>query len=169
MSYTEGFRTPIFGIPILAPHRLKTTTHLSTNDVTLRYRVHPSIRLTTGVRHFYTRVIADIAPIEPEGFGIETKSELANEHLYDWIFGFVADHWFNDRWGVSGSVDMGIAGDNDRDFNGQAFAIFRIDMLNNVWLGYRYLKVSNAAKIDGRDSTITFMESGPAVGWAFTF
>lgn len=168
-GYTEGFRTPIFDIPILAPHRIQTTMHLSTNDLTLRYRVHPSIRLTTGVRHFYTRVVVELEPTEAEGLGINRKAELIEEHLFDWIFGFAADHWFNERWGVSGGVDIGIAGDNDSDFNGQAFAIYRIDQLNNVWVGYRHLRISNDAQIDGMDSKITFSESGPALGWAFTF
>ncbi|NIQ11046.1 MAG: hypothetical protein GWO23_15870 [Gammaproteobacteria bacterium] len=131
--------------------------------------MHPSIRLTTGVRHFYTRVVLDLIPTDSQGLGIQRKAELMEEHLYDWIFGFAADHWFNDRWGVSGSVDIGLAGDNDRDFNGQAFAIYRLDRLNNVWMGYRHLKISNDAEIDGWDSTITFTESGPALGWAFTF
>ncbi len=167
---TDGFKGPIFGLPIVSPHEITTTIHLSTNDLTLPYKVPPSIRLTTGIRHFYTRINMEFNKAG-QGIGIDKKVEISEDHLFDWIFGFAADHWFNERWGVTGSVDVGLLGDNDRDFNAQAFAIYRVNTLHNVWIGYRHLVISNDVKSEVDNTTIKteFAETGPAIGWAFTF
>lgn len=164
----DGFNDPIFGLPVLAPHDVDVDMDLSTNDLTLRYRVHPSIRLTAGVRHFYTKIRMDFTPTGA-GIGLDRQVELINEHMYDFIFGFAADHWFDDKWGVAASVDTRIFGDNDRSYNAQVFGVYRINDLHNVWIGYRHLAVINDAVVDGLPTEIAFYETGPAVGWYFTF
>lgn len=164
----EGFSDPIFGLPILAPHDVRVDMDLSTNDLSLRYRVHPSIRLTAGVRHFYTKITMDFTPTGA-GIGIDHRVEVINEHMYDLVVGFAADHWFNDEWGIAASVDTKIFGDNDRSYNAQVFGVYRINDLHNVWIGYRHLAVINDAVVDGLPTEIAFYETGPAVGWFFTF
>ncbi|WP_370978470.1 hypothetical protein [Agaribacterium sp. ZY112] len=167
-SETQGFNNPINGKPIIAKHRITNTVHMGTNDLTLRYRVHPSIRLTTGLRHFHTKIEINFEPLT-DGISTEKHIILEDQDMFDWIFGFAADHWFNDDWGVTGGADIGLDGDNDQDFNGQAFAIYRISKLNNVWLGWRHLVIGNDIDNENSEAHVKFTQSGPAFGWAFTF
>jgi hypothetical protein len=64
---------------------------------------------------------------------------------------------------------VGIAGDNDRDFSTEFRAMYRLGDLNNFWFGYRYLQIGSDAKQGGIKYKVDMIQSGPTLGWAFTF
>ena len=75
----------------------------------------------------------------------------------------------SDRWGLMLNADVGIVGDNDRDFSTEFRALYRVSKLNNFWFGYRYLLIGSDATVDGVNYSMDMTEVGPTVGWAFTF
>ncbi len=167
---TEGKTDPIFGLPLVSPHDIATTMRVSANDWVVRYRVHPSIRLTTGVRHLYTKIDMDVTKIG-EGAGINVSAQLSEDNLYDWIAGVDIDHRINKRWSFLGSIDSSIYGDNDLDFNVEGYAVYRVSKMNRLVMGYRHLEIGNdvISDVDGSTLHNRFTESGPVIGWAFAF
>ena len=67
------------------------------------------------------------------------------------------------------AADVGIAGDNDRDISSEFRALYRISDLNNFWFGYRYLQIGNDSKQGSITYKVDMIQSGPTLGWAFTF
>lgn len=65
--------------------------------------------------------------------------------------------------------DIGVLGDNDRDFGVDFRALYRISSLNNFWFGFRYLNIGNDTEIDGLEYKVDMSQVGPTLGWAFTF
>ena len=78
-------------------------------------------------------------------------------------------HFFNDRWGVMVNADWAFTGDNDRDYGFDVRALYRISDLNNLWFGWRRLTIGNDTRIDGQEWKVDMTQSGPTLGWAFTF
>ena len=65
--------------------------------------------------------------------------------------------------------DLGVAGDNDRDFSLEFRGLYRLGDLNNVWFGYRYLQIGNDSRQDEITYKVDMIQQGPTLGWAFTF
>jgi hypothetical protein len=66
-------------------------------------------------------------------------------------------------------ADIAVAGDNDRDYSVDIRGLYHISDLNNFWFGYRYLHIGTDSTEDGVNYTVDMSQSGPMVGWAFTF
>jgi hypothetical protein len=149
--------------------RVKTELDMGVNDLLASFLVHDKVRLVTGVRQVYAKMNLSIRSTIGPADLINEKIRVTDSNMFDLLFGLTFDHWFNDRWGIMLNADMGIAGDNDRDFSTEFRAIYRISELNNIWFGYRYLNIGNDSNSDGLKYKIDMSQSGPTFGWAFTF
>ena len=127
------------------------------------------MRLVTGARIFYTKLETEIHPIDTAPRTIEKSFKFADDYSIDWIAGVNYEHWFNQDWGIALSFDTVITGDNDIDRNLQVFGVYRFSNLHNIWIGYRQLTVGSNSEKDNEVMRIKFTQSGPALGWTFTF
>jgi hypothetical protein len=148
---------------------VETELNMGVNDLLASFRVHEKVRLVTGVRNVYANMDLTInSSIGSEDL-VTRKVNITDSSSFDFLFGLNFDHWFNDRWGIMLNSDVGIFGDNDRDFSTEFRALYRISELNNLWFGYRYLNIGNDVHSDGMDYKIDMSQTGPTLGWAFTF
>ena len=46
---------------------------------------------------------------------------------------------------------------------------YRISELNNLWMGYRYMRFKDNMIVDDSAIGTDFVQQGPMLGWAFTF
>ena len=89
--------------------------------------------------------------------------------MQDWIAGVDLGFRLSENWSTTIQADTAFAGDNDTDWQINAFFSYRLSELNNVWLGYRYLEIGNTEKNEGQRVKTSFTQQGPTLGWAFTF
>jgi hypothetical protein len=168
-------RDGVLGPIVIAPaHEITNDFTLSVNDLLAGYRVHDKVRLYGGIRYLYTKIDLKIRPQDNGGLiNISRDINIAEEKIFDGIIGAQFRHNFSDRWKFTISGDVGLIGDNDRDYMLEASFIYRISKLNNIALGYRYLMIGNdiTAETDlgPVDYTLDFVEQGPMLGWVFTF
>jgi hypothetical protein len=144
-----------------------TDLKMGVNDFLASWRVYDNLRLVTGVRYIYVNLNLDIKTNLPEN-----KSEpvtVTDDNMYDFLFGLNYSHWFNQRWGLMLNVDIGLFGDNDRDFSTEFRALYRLSELNNFWFGFRYLNIGNDSNASGQNVKVDMAQVGPTAGWAFTF
>lgn len=148
---------------------IETDLTMGVNDLLASWRVHDKVRLVTGVRHvhakFKLKARSDILGIPI----IDYDGTLSDTNSYDLLLGINFDHWFDRKWGVMLNADVGVVGDNDRDYSLEFRALYRISELNNFWFGYRYLNIGNDTKQDGVEVKVDMTQLGPTLGWAFTF
>ena len=148
---------------------VETGLDMGVNDLLASFRVHDKVRLVTGVRHVFARVELDILT---ERNGIVIRDErvtVTDDNQFDYLVGINFNHWINDRWGLMLNSDLAIAGDNDRNFSTEFRALYHVNDLHNFWFGYRYLQIGSDTKEDGTTYNIDMIQSGPTIGWAFTF
>jgi len=148
---------------------VETKLNMGVNDLLASFRVHEKVRLVTGVRNVYADMDLKINSTIGSEEIVKRKVNITDSSSFDLLFGLNFDHWFNDRWGVMLNADVGVFGDNDRDFSTEFRALYRISELNNLWFGYRYLNIGNDVHSDGMDYKIDMSQVGPTLGWAFTF
>ena len=139
------------------------------NDLLASWRVHDRVRLLTGIRHVHSKVRLDIRSSIGDTEIINERITVSDENSYDMLFGFSYDQWFGERWGLMINGDVGLFGDNDRNFSAEVRGIYRFGKLNNIWFGYRYLRIGNDTEEDGLSFELNTTQHGPMVGWAFTF
>ena len=168
-SVTDELTLPGFDIPLAPSYSIITDQVTGTTDLMVGYQAHDSVRLYTGVRTLFTEIDLGITPLGPGLIEIEKKINLADETLHDWLVGADFTHQFNPRWGLILSGDVAIAGDNDQDFVTNVALTYRISKLNNLWMGYRYMRIKDKMTEDGVDIKTDFVQQGPMLGWAFTF
>lgn len=168
-SVTDEFNLPGTGIPIAPSHRIVTEQVSGTTDLMIGYQVQDNIRLYTGVRTIFSEIDLDITPLGSGIIEIEERINLADETLYDWLVGADYTYRFNPRWNLILSGDIAIAGDNDKDYVGNAVLTYRISKLNSLWVGYRYMRIKDRITEGGLDIKTDFVQQGPMIGWAFTF
>jgi len=144
-----------------------TNLKMGVNDFLATWQVHDEVRLVTGVRHVYARLNLDIATKIPPGQSEQVK--VTDSNMYDFLFGLNYSHWFNQRWGLMLNADVGLFGDNDRDFSTEFRALYRISDLNNFWFGFRYLNIGNDSTTNNQVLKLDMAQVGPTAGWAFTF
>jgi hypothetical protein len=149
--------------------RAQTELTMGVNDFLASFQVHEKVRLVTGVRHVFAKLDLDLETSIGGGELVNSDLTITDSDNFDLLFGINLTHWFNDRWGIMLNSDIGIAGDNDRDFSTEFRALVRISELNNFWFGYRYLNVGSDVTTDGVDYKMDMSEVGPTLGWAFTF
>ena len=149
--------------------RIQTELEMGVNDLLASFEVHEKVRLVTGVRHVFAKLDLDIQAGIGPGNGINEQITVTDDNKFDFLFGINFTHWFTDRWGVMLNSDIGVFGDNDRDFSTEFRALYRISSLNNFWFGLRYLTIGSDITTDGIDYKVDMSQVGPTVGWAFTF
>lgn len=148
---------------------VKTNITMGVNDFLASWRVHDKVRLVTGIRHVHAKVKVEVANSIGSLQVLDKRFTVSDDNKFDLLVGINFDHFFNQRYGVMLNADLGVAGDNDRDYSVEFRALFRISELNNVWLGYRYLNVGQDTSEDGQDFETDLTQKGPTLGWAFTF
>jgi len=109
------------------------------------------------------------SPLGPGIIELDEKINLADVTLYDWLLGGDYTYRINPRWSLILGGDFAIAGDNDKGFMGNAVLTYRISQLNNLWMGYRYMRFKDKTIADGSILKTDFVQQGPMIGWAFTF
>ena len=148
---------------------VRTDLKMGIADLLASWKVHEKVRLLTGVRS----VLADLElEVETSLGGSVIGSEkipVTDEVKYDLLIGINLDHWFTEKWGIMFNSDVGVVGDNDRDFSAEFRALLRLGSLNNFWFGYRFLNIGSDSTIDGVEYKVDMTQHGPMVGWAFTF
>jgi hypothetical protein len=149
--------------------KVETELDMGVNDLLAQFRVHDKMRLTLGVRHVLAKMTLDIKSTIRDRDLIDRKVTVTDDNLFDYMIGVNIDHWHSDRWGFMLNADVAVAGDNDRDYSVEVRALYRISELNNLWFGWRYLDIGNDTIIDGENYEIDMIQTGPTLGWAFTF
>jgi len=149
--------------------RVRTGLDMGVNDLLASFRVHDKVRLVTGVRHLLAKMELDIYSTLGDTEVLNERITITDENKFDLLVGINFNHWFNDKWGLMLNSDLGIAGDNDRDFSTEFRAMYRFSDLNNFWFGYRYLQIGSDTNQDGVSYKVDMIQTGPTVGWAFTF
>ena len=149
--------------------QLKTELQMGVNDFLASFRVHEKVRLVTGVRHVLAKMDFEIISTVNGTPVFNKKVNVTDDNKFDLLFGINFSHWINDKWGIMLNSDIGVAGDNDRDFATEFRALYHITPLNNFWFGYRYLNIGNDTVTDGIEYQVDMTQVGPTFGWAFTF
>jgi hypothetical protein len=149
--------------------RISTGLDMGVNDLLASFRVHDKVRIVTGIRHVLAKVELDIYSTVGGNEVFNERITVTDDHKFDLLFGINFNHWFNDKWGIMLNSDLGIAGDNDRDFSTEFRAMYRLGKLNNFWFGFRYLSIGGDSTENGITYKIDMSQVGPTLGWAFTF
>ena len=149
--------------------RIQTGLDMGVNDLLASFRVHDKVRLVTGVRHVLAKLELDIYSEFAGNEVFDQRIVVTDDNKFDLLVGINFNHWINDSWGLMLNSDLGIAGDNDRDFSSEFRALYRVSELNNFWFGYRYLQIGIDSKQDDITYKVDMSQSGPTLGWAFTF
>jgi hypothetical protein len=149
--------------------RISTRLDMGVNDLLASFRVHDKVRLVTGVRHILAKVELDVYSTLGNTEVFNERIVVTDDHKFDLLLGINFNHWFNDKWGIMLNSDLGVAGDNDRDFSTEFRALYRLSDLNNFSFGLRYLNIGSDAIVDGVATSLDMQQVGPTVGWVFTF
>ncbi len=149
--------------------RINSTLDMGVNDFVASFRVHDKVRLVTGVRHVLAKMELDIYSTLGDREVLNESVVVADDNKFDFLIGINFNHWFNDKWGLMLNSDLGVAGDNDRDFSVDFRGLYRVSDLNNFWFGFRYLQIGSDTIQDDITYKVDMTQIGPTVGWAFTF
>ena len=148
---------------------LKLKLTAGVNDLLASWRVHDRVRLLTGIRHVHSKVRLDIRSSIGDTEIVNERLTVSDDDAFDMLFGFSYDQWFGERWGLIINGDVALFGDNDRNFSAEFRGVYRFGKLNNIWFGYRYLRIGNDTEEDGLSYELDTTQHGPMLGWAFTF
>ena len=149
--------------------RVQANLDMGVNDLLASFRVHDKVRLVVGVRHLLAKLDFDVYASIGGNEIINENIVVTDDNMYDLVMGINFNHWINDRWGLMLNSDLGIVGDNDRNFSTEFRALYRINDLHNLWFGARYLRIGNDSDVGDASYSIDMTQIGPTVGWAFTF
>jgi hypothetical protein len=61
---------------------------------------------------------------------LDKRIVVTDDNKFDFIVGINFKHCFNDKWGLMLNSDLGVAGDNDRDFSVDFRGLYRVSDLN---------------------------------------
>jgi hypothetical protein len=149
--------------------RVQTNLDMGINDLLASFRVHDKVRLVTGVRHVFARLDLDIYSTLGDLEILDETITVTDDNMYDLLLGINFNHWITDKWGLMLNADLGVVGDNDRNYGAEFRALYRISNLNNFWFGYRYLDIGNDSTEGGITYKVDMIQQGLTLGWAFTF
>jgi hypothetical protein len=149
--------------------RVNTTLDMGVNDLLASFRVHDKLRLVTGVRHVFAKLDVDIYSTLGDFEILDETITVTDDNMFDLLLGINFNHWINDKWGLMLNADLGVAGDNDRNYSAEFRALYRISDLNNFWFGYRYLNIGNDSTEGDVTYEVDMIQQGLTLGWAFTF
>jgi hypothetical protein len=148
---------------------IQSRLDMGVNDLLASFRVHDKVRLVTGVRHIFAKLEFDIFSTIGDVPILDEHIVVTDDNMYDLVIGINFNHWINDRWGLMLNSDLGVLGDNDRNFSTEFRALYPINDLHNFWFGVRYLNIGNDSTQDGATYEVDMTQAGPTLGWAFTF
>jgi hypothetical protein len=149
--------------------RVRTSLNMGVNDLLASFRVHDKVRLVTGMRHILAKMELDVYSTLADTEVFNETILVTDENQFDYLLGLNFNHWINDEWGLMLNADLGVAGDNDRDFSTEFRALYRLSDLNNLWFGYRYLQIGSDSRQDDITYKVDMAQQGPTLGWALTF
>jgi len=113
------------------------------NDLLASWQVHEKVSLFTGIRHVHNKVVVDVESRINDIVLVDETVKVSDDDAFDLLLGASFNHWFTPHWGIMINGDIGVIGDNDRDYNAEFRALYHFGKLNNVWFGYRYLRIGN--------------------------
>lgn len=149
---------------------LDTDIVMGVNDLLASWNVHKDVELVAGIRHIHAKI--DVK-IEATVFGdpaINQEFTAVDTNQIDYLIGLNYGHFFNNKWGVTVMADAAVAGDSDRDYSIDVRGLYHMSDLNNVWIGWRYMNIGNDSTDEaGVVTQVDMSQSGPMLGWAFTF
>jgi hypothetical protein len=149
--------------------RVQTNLDMGINDLLASFRVHDKVRLVTGVRHVFAKLDVDIYSTLGNTEILNESINVTDDNMFDLLLGINFNHWITDKWGLMLNADLGVAGDNDRNYGAEFRALYRISDLNNFWFGYRYLDIGNDSTVGDITYKVDMIQQGLTLGWAFTF
>jgi hypothetical protein len=149
--------------------RVQTNLDMGINDLLASFRVHDKVRLVTGVRHVFAKLDLDIYSTLGDLEILDETITVTDDNMFDLLLGINFNHWITDKWGLMLNADLGVAGDNDRNYGAEFRALYRISDLNNFWFGYRYLDIGNDSTVGDITYKVDMIQQGLTLGWAFTF
>jgi hypothetical protein len=170
----ETITDPVLGGIVAPSHKIVDIMTMGVADLLVGYRVHRKLRFYTGIRYLHTKLDLEIRPEDPGGLiSISKDINILEENIFDGLLGVAFNHHFNDKWRFVLSGDVGVVGDNDRDYMVETALMYKISKLNNVAVGYRYLQIGNDVSADTSTGPavykMDFTQQGPTIGWVFTF
>ena len=149
--------------------RVSTSLDMGVSDLLASFRVHDKVRLVTGVRHVLAKMHLDLYSTLGGNEVFNERIVITDDNKFDLLFGLNFNHWINQNWGLMLNADLGLAGDNDRDYSIDFRALYRMSDLNNFWFGFRYLQIGSDSTENDITYKVDMTQVGPTVGWAFTF
>jgi hypothetical protein len=149
--------------------RIETSLDMGVNDLLASFRIHDKVRLVTGVRHVLAKLELDVYSTLGGNEIFDETITVTDDNMYDLLLGINFNHWINDRWGLMLNADLGVVGDNDRNYGAEFRALYRLSDLNNIWFGYRYLNIGNDSTQGDITYKVDMIQHGLTAGWAFTF
>jgi hypothetical protein len=177
LSIKDETTTDEVGLPGLPPligrHRVESDSELFTSDLFVAYSFNPYVGMYSGVRRSGTTMELKVRELD-DGQGIielPRKVELVDDELFDWIVGVLLEYPLSrdGAWRVALEADTMFAGDNDENYQINGFFSYAFNERHSVWFGYRHLRMVQEMKVDGSRVETDFAQSGPTLGWAFTF
>lgn len=159
--------------PLVGEYDVTVESSLFTSDVIGGYTLNDYIALYTEVRRSGLNMRVRTCANE-EGSGIVElpgRVTITDEALYDWIGGvaLTAPLGHSGKWRAVLEADTLIDGDNDTNYQLNGFIAHHFNERHSVWFGYRYLNMVRSMRVEGSRVETDFVQSGPTLGWAFTF
>ncbi|MGF1749581.1 MULTISPECIES: hypothetical protein [Vibrio] len=146
------------------------SAHMSLNDLFAGYEVTHGLVLLTGVRHVYSKIDVNVGANSDRPFWNDKNGTItSSSHQFDWLIGLKYAHQFGNNWGLSLTVDAGIAGDNDINRGLNLAGTYSFSKHNNLWFGYRYLNLQNTTDSTNGPVELDVTQKGPMIGWAYMF
>lgn len=142
---------------------------MGVNDLLASWAVHDEVQLVAGVRHIHAKIDVKIEATLLGDPLVNEEFTATDTDQFDYLIGFNYGHFFTPKWGILVMADIAVVGDSDRDYSVDIRGLYHISDLNNFWFGYRYMNIGTDSTEGGVNYTVDMSQSGPMVGWAFTF
>ena len=143
---------------------------LYTSDLLGSFALSDRFALYTGIRRTGNKTRVKIRPLEPGLVEIDRRVTVLDARLEDWVVGGSLHYPFASNWAVEVQGDIGVAGDNDRNQQLNAFLSYAFNQRHGIWFGYRYLRIMDSNRGDeGERIRNDFTQQGPTLGWAWSF
>ena len=109
----------------LVDTRVETDLVMGVHDLLASFRIHPELRLLTGVRYIHARLDVNLWVQAGDREALEVTYRVTDDSQLDYLVGINYNHFFTDRWGVLVNADYAVAGDNDRDYSADVRALYQ--------------------------------------------
>lgn len=147
-----------------------TDVEIPIGDLLGSFALSDRFALHTGIRRTGNKTRVKIRPLEPGLVEIDRRVTVLDARLEDWVVGGSLHYPFASNWAVEVQGDIGVAGDNDRNQQLNAFLSYAFNQRHGIWFGYRYLRIMDSNRGDeGERIRNDFTQQGPTLGWAWSF